>query len=230
MNESMDHIKAILADDHAVVRSGIKSLLESEGDIQVVGEADNGQEALQQVATHHPDIAILDIRMPVMNGLEATQKISEAENNVKVLILSMHDDEEYILQSVECGAAGYLLKGSSKEEFLKAVRTVYAGERYFSADVSRVFVNNYLNRKPSVDPVPATQTQNTYDLTKREKQILRLLFEGVGNKEIAEQLNKSIRTVETHRFNIMKKLGVNNVVELIKKIEEEPTLKNELYS
>ncbi|MEQ9443861.1 MAG: response regulator transcription factor [Cyclobacteriaceae bacterium] len=226
----MDHIRTILADDHGVVRSGIKSLLESEGDIQVVAEADNGQEALQQVTMHHPDIAILDIRMPVMNGLEATQKIREADQHVKVLILSMHDDEEYILQSVECGAAGYLLKGSSKEEFLKAVRTVYTGERYFSADVSRVFVNNYLNRKPAEVATPSTDAQNTYELTKREKQILRFLFEGVGNKEIAEQLNKSIRTVETHRFNIMKKLGVNNVVELIKKIEEERALKEELYA
>nr|WKN38372.1 response regulator transcription factor [Tunicatimonas sp. TK19036] len=230
MNESMERIKAILADDHGVVRSGIKSLLESEGDIQVVAEADNGQEALQQVENLHPDIAILDIRMPVMNGLEASQKITQADENVKVLILSMHDDEEYILQSVECGAAGYLLKGSSKEEFLKAVRTVYTGERYFSADVSRVFVNNYLNRKPTAVTKPNADIQNTYELTKREKQILRLLFEGVGNKEIAEQLNKSIRTVETHRFNIMKKLGVNNVVELIKKIEEEQVLKDELYA
>ena len=226
----MERIKAILADDHGVVRSGIKSLLESEGDIQVVAEADNGQEALQQVESFHPDIAILDIRMPVMNGLEASQKITQADENVKVLILSMHDDEEYILQSVECGAAGYLLKGSSKEEFLKAVRTVYTGERYFSADVSRVFVNNYLNRKPAAVTKPTADIQNTYELTKREKQILRLLFEGVGNKEIAEQLNKSIRTVETHRFNIMKKLGVNNVVELIKKIEEEQVLKDELYA
>ncbi|WKN45245.1 response regulator transcription factor [Tunicatimonas pelagia] len=226
----MDHIKAVLADDHGVVRSGIKSLLESEGDIQVVAEAENGQEALQQVATYQPDIAILDIRMPIMNGLEATQKISEQEQKVKVLILSMHDDEEYILQSVESGAAGYLLKGSSKEEFLKAVRTVHEGERYFSADVSRVFVNNYLNQKPSKVNRAPNVSQNTYDLTKREKQILRLLFEGVGNKEIAEQLDKSIRTVETHRFNIMKKLGVNNVVELIKKIEDEQVLKGTLYA
>ena len=225
----MERIKAILADDHGVARSGIKSLLESEGDIQVVAEADNGQEAFQQVESLHPDIAILDIRMPVMNGLEASQKITQADENVKVLILSMHDDEEYILQSVECGATGYLLKGSSKEEFLKAVRTVYAGERYFSADVSRVFVNNYLNRKPAAVTTPSPDIQNSYDLTKREKQILRLLFEGIGNKEIAEQLNKSIRTIETHRFNIMKKLGVNNVVELIKKIEEERALKDELY-
>ena len=224
----METIKAILADDHGVVRSGIRSLLESEGDIQVIGEADNGQEALQQVKQLNPDLAIVDIRMPVMNGIEATQQIRQQVPATKVLILSMHDDEDYILQSVESGASGYLLKGSSKEEFLKAVRTVYAGEQYFSADVSRVFVNNYLNNRRQTEPVPETAVE-THDLTKREKQILRLLADGVGNKEIAEKLNKSIRTVETHRFNIMKKLGVNNVVELLKKVEEEKSLKDFLY-
>ena len=225
----METIKALLADDHAVIRSGIRSLLESEGDVQVIAEANNGQEALTQVQAHQPDLAILDIRMPVMNGLEATQRIRKAAPDTKVLILSMHDDEEYILQSVDSGASGYLLKGSSKEEFLRAVRAVYAGEKYFSAEVSQVFVNSYLHgRSPARGTLTSAEPQ-TYDLTKREKQILRLLFEGVGNKEIAEQLNKSVRTVETHRFNIMKKLEVNNVVELLKKIEEEPRLKDFLY-
>ena len=225
----MQTIKALLADDHAVIRSGIRSLLESEGDVQVIAEANNGQEALQQVETYQPDLAILDIRMPVMNGLEATRRIRKAVPDTKILILSMHDDEEYILQSVDSGASGYLLKGASKEEFLRAVRAVHAGEKYFSAEVSQVFVNNYLHgRSPSRGTAAPAEPQ-TYDLTKREKQILQLLFEGIGNKEIAEQLNKSIRTVETHRFNIMKKLEVNNVVELLKKIEEEPRLKEFLY-
>ncbi len=229
MEEKMETIKAILADDHGVVRSGIRSLLESEGDIQVIAEADNGQEAIQQVAALSPDLAIVDIRMPVMNGLEATQRIRQSAPNTKVLILSMHDDEDYILQSVESGASGYLLKGSSKEEFLRAVRTVYAGEKYFSADVSRVFVNNYLNtRKHQVAPA-TDQLDTSYDLTKREKQILRMLTEGISNKDIAEKLNKSVRTIETHRFNIMKKLGVNNVVELLKKVEDDRGLKEFLY-
>ena len=223
----MKTIKALLADDHAVVRSGIRALLESEGDVQVIAEADNGQEALHQVQTHRPDLAILDIRMPVMNGLEATRRIRKETPDTKILILSMHDDEEYILQSVDSGASGYLLKGSSKEEFLRAVRTVQAGEKYFSAEVSQVFVNNYLHGRSS-GPAPLAESR-TYDLTKREKQILRLLFEGVGNKDVAEQLNKSVRTVETHRFNIMKKLAVKNVVELLKKVEEEPGLKEFLY-
>lgn len=224
----MKTIKAILADDHGVVRSGIKSLLESEGDIQVIAEAGNGAEALQQVATYQPDLAILDIRMPLMNGIEATQKIRASNANTRVLILSMHDDENYVIQTVESGASGYLLKGSNKEEFLRAVRKVYAGEKYFSADVAQVFVDNYLNARQQAAPT-AEPTTRRFDLTKREKEILRMLSEGTNNKEIAERLNKSIRTIETHRFNIMKKLDVNNVVELLKKIEEEPGLKEFLY-
>lgn len=221
----MTLIKVLLAEDHGIVRSGIKSLLESEGDIQVIAEASNGYEALEQAKLHHPDLAILDVRMPVMNGLEATRRILEQSPETKVLILSMHDDEEYIFQSVDIGACGYLLKGSSKEEFLKAVRTVYAGQQYFSAEVSRVFVNTYINSKRQV-PARSVEKKQQYDLSKRESQILRMLVKGISNKEIAKQLNKSIRTIETHRFNIMKKLRVNNVVELLKKVEEEKSLKN----
>lgn len=228
MEEEMKTIKAILADDHGVVRSGIKSLLESEGDIQVIAEAGNGAEALQQVENYHPDLAILDIRMPVMNGIEATQKICALASGTRVLILSMYDDENYVMQTVESGASGYLLKGSNKEEFLRAVRKVCAGEKYFSADVAQVFVNNYLSTRRQTVPVAEPITQR-FDLTKREKEILRMLSEGINNKGIAEKLNKSIRTIETHRFNIMKKLEVNNVVGLLKKIEEEPGLKEFLY-
>lgn len=224
----MEPIKTLVADDHAVIRSGIRALLESEGDIEVIAEASNGQKALQQVQAHQPDLAILDIRMPIMNGVEAARHIRREVPDTKILILSMHDDEEYILQSVDSGALGYLLKGSSKEEFLQAVRTVYAGEKYFSAEVSQVFVDSYLHGRSPGRVATAVEAQ-TYDLTKREKQILRLLFEGVSKKDIAEQLNKSVRTVETHRFNIMKKLEVKNVVELLKKIEEQRGLKEFLY-
>lgn len=227
----MEPIKrAILADDHGVVRSGIKSLLESEGDVEIIGEASTGREAIEQVKLHQPELAILDIRMPELNGLEATYQISRQYPKTKVLILSMHDDEDYVLQSVENGASGYLLKGSSKEEFLKAVRTVHAGGQYFSADVSRVFVKNYLSaRKPGAASAAAAGAESPdYELTKRERQILRLITEGVSNKEIAEKLNKSVRTIETHRFNIMKKLDVSNLVELLKKIEEEKSLREAL--
>lgn len=225
----MEKIKVVLADDHLVVRSGIKNLLENEGDIAVIGEASNGEEALQAVDKLHPDLLIIDIRMPVMNGLEATHKLTENSPNSKVLILSMHDDEDYILQSVESGASGYLLKDTSKEEFLKAIKTIHQGGKYFSGDISQVLVNNYLTRKDRKITHKTTGV-NQYEITKRERQILKMIAAGIANKEIAEQLGKSIRTIETHRFNIMKKLKVNNVVELLKKIEEEPDLKEHIRS
>ncbi|WP_162340814.1 response regulator transcription factor [Cyclobacterium salsum] len=225
----MGKIKVVLADDHLVVRSGIKNLLENEGDIAVIGEASNGEEALQAVEKLQPDLLIIDIRMPVMNGLEATHKLTKSSPNSKVLILSMHDDEDYILQSVESGASGYLLKDTSKEEFLKAIKTIHQGGKYFSGDISQVLVNNFLTRKDRKITHKTTGV-NQYEITKRERQILKMIAAGIANKEIAEQLGKSIRTIETHRFNIMKKLKVNNVVELLKKIEEEPDLKDHIRS
>lgn len=219
----MENIKVVLADDHLVVRKGIKNLLEEEKDIEVIGEASNGREAVEAVEELKPDILIIDIRMPLMNGLEATQKLYDNSTATKILILSMHDDEDYILQSIEAGASGYLLKDTSKEEFIKAVKAIHQGGKYFSGDVSNVLVNRYLNVKNrKVSPVLEGKS---YDITKREKQILGMIAEGIGNREIAEQLGKSVRTIETHRFNIMKKLKVNNVVELLKKLEEEPGLK-----
>ncbi|WP_200975844.1 response regulator transcription factor [Echinicola sp. 20G] len=225
----MEKIKVVLADDHMVVRSGIKNLLENEGEIEVVGEASNGEEALEQVTSSQPDLLIIDIRMPVMNGLDATKKLNGLKTNTKALILSMHDDEDYILQSIESGADGYLLKDTSKDEFMKAIKTIHEGGKYFSGDISQVLVKSYLNVKDRKISKNVTST-NTYDITKREKQILKMISDGTGNKEIAEQLGKSIRTIETHRFNIMKKLKVNNVVELLKKLEDEPGLKQHIES
>lgn len=223
----MEKIKVVLADDHVVVRSGIKNLLENEGDVEVIGEASNGEEALQVVQKLKPDLLIIDIRMPVMNGLDATKMLTQTTTSTKALILSMHDDEDYILQSIESGASGYLLKDTSKDEFMKAIKTIYQGGKYFSGDISQVLVNSYLNVKDRKVTKKIGGTNN-YDITKREKQILKMIADGIGNKEIAEQLGKSIRTIETHRFNIMKKLKVNNVVELLKKIEDEPGLKEHI--
>ncbi len=217
----MEIIKVVLADDHGVVRSGIKSLLETEQDIQVIAEASNGEEALAKAKTLHPDLMIIDVRMPVLNGIEATRKIRDEVPLTKVLVLSMHDDEEYVLQALECGASGYLLKDASKEEFLKAVKMVHNGEMYFSGELAGLLVSGMRNR----DSPKLTNHAQDYELTKREKQILGLLVKGINNKEIASKLDKSIRTIETHRFNIMKKLKVNNVVELLKKVEEERGLK-----
>jgi len=219
----MENIRVLLADDHQLVRNGIRNLLEDEKEIEVIGEVSNGQEALEVVSRLLPDLLIIDIRMPVMNGLDATRKLTASGLPTRALILSMHDDEDYILQSIDCGASGYLLKDTSKEEFMKAIRVIYKGEKYFSGDVSKVLVSNYLNVKEK--KVPQDDTSQQYDITKREKQILGMIAEGAGNKEIAEQLGKSVRTIETHRFNIMKKLRVSNVVELLKKLDEEPGLK-----
>jgi two-component system, NarL family, response regulator DegU len=223
----MEDINVVLADDHVVVRNGIKMLLENEKEIKVIGEASDGIEALDAVKRLQPDVLVIDIRMPNMNGLEATSKLKDYSDKTKALILSMHNDEDYILQSVESGASGYLLKDSTKEEFLKAIRSVSHGGKYFSGDISNVLVNSYLTVKNPKSNDPKSEG-NDYDLTKREKEILKLIYEGVGNKEIAEQLNKSVRTIETHRFNIMKKIKVGNVVELFKKVEDEPALRKSL--
>ncbi|UXP31835.1 response regulator transcription factor [Reichenbachiella agarivorans] len=220
----MSKIKVILADDHIIVRNGIKILLESNGDVEVIAEASNGEEALEKVKLLRPDILISDIRMPIMNGIEATSKIKEFSPNTKALILSMHDDEEYIIKSIESGASGYLLKDTTKEEFSKALHAIMDGQKYFSGDISNILVNSYLNIK---DGKPSSTTNSNvgeveYHITKREKQILQLVYEGNSNKEIADKLGKSVRTIETHRFNIMKKLNVSNITELLRKIDAEP--------
>lgn len=195
------------------------------GEVEVIAEASNGQEAIEKVKQLKPDILISDIRMPIMNGLEATAELKKISPATKTLILSMHDDEEYIIKSVECGASGYLLKDTTKEEFVKALRSILDGHKYFSGDISDVLVNGYLNKKTSDTTASGegdTMVKTDYHITKREKQILKLVYEGYSNKEIADELGKSIRTVETHRFNIMKKLGVSNITELIRKIDSEP--------
>lgn len=225
----MENINIVLAEDHLIVRKGIKNLLEDEVGIKVIGEASDGHEAIKVVEAVRPDLLIADIRMPGLGGLDAAQDLSRRPNPPKILILSMHDDEDYILQSVEVGASGYLLKDTSKEELLKAIRTIHQGGKYFSGDVSNALVNRYLTGR-NRNVASASSAVQAYGLTKRERQILAMIADGVGNREIAEQLGKSIRTIETHRFNIMKKLKVNNVVELLKKMEEEPGLKQSIQN
>jgi DNA-binding NarL/FixJ family response regulator len=215
----MESIEVVLADDHGIVRDGIRSLLESESDIKVVGEAANGLEALNLVTDLHPDILIIDIRMPGMDGISVTKKLTESSSSTKCLILTMHNAEEYVLRSIDSGAYGYLLKDTNKVEFIKAIHTIFKGGRFFSPFVSGVLVDNYLNQKKH--PVGAIElTENQIELTKREKEILKHIVEGLSNKDIAEIFHKSVRTVETHRFKIMKKLNVRNVVELINLAKE----------
>jgi two-component system, NarL family, nitrate/nitrite response regulator NarL len=211
-------IRVVLADDHFFVRDGIKSLLESEKNIVVVGEATNGLEALEVVTATNPDLLIVDIRMPHHTGIEVVEKLREQNNAVKIIVLSMHESEEYVLKSIKAGADGYLLKGSSKEEFLKALHAVANGGKYFSGDISSILINQLTNASNPLEPKPTLAEDLT--ITKREKEILTLLLSGKGNKEIAEALEISKRTAEVHRFNLMKKLKVKNLMELSNKANE----------
>ncbi|WP_439488977.1 response regulator [Algoriphagus sp.] len=216
----MNPIKIILADDHELVRDGIKSLLESEKDFQVIDEASDGVEALEVIARQNPDLLIVDIRMPKMNGLEVVKEMSKRFPHIKKLVLSMHDSEEYVVEAIEAGADGYLLKGSSKSEFLKALHTISSGGKYFAGDVSAYIISNFVNGKPKASSRPDTIPEELTNLTNREKQILELILEGKGNNEIADALQISKRTAEVHRFNLMKKLNVKNLVELTTKSRE----------
>lgn len=213
-----DTIRVVLADDHFFVRDGIKSLLESEKNIVVVGEATDGLEALEIVNNTKPDLLIVDIRMPHHTGIEVVEKLRDQNNPVKIIVLSMHESEEYVLKSIKAGADGYLLKGSSKEEFLKALQAVANGGKYFTGDISSILINQLTSTSTPLEPKPALAEDLT--ITKREKEILTLLLSGKGNKEIAEALEISKRTAEVHRFNLMKKLKVKNLMELSNKATE----------
>lgn len=212
-------ITVVLADDHVIVRNGIMALLESEQEIQVIGEASDGRQALEVVKKLQPDLVIMDIRMPVMNGIEATRQLVSSSSATKSLILSMHDNQEYVLQSIACGASGYLLKDTEKEEFIKALKEIAAGGRYFSSPVAGILADNYLNSVQRARQVK-DRKKDLFELSRKEQQILELVAQGLSNKDIAEKLHKSIRTVETQRFKLMKKLGVKNAVELVNVAKE----------
>lgn len=211
-------IRVALADDHIFVRDGVKSLLENEENIVVIGEANDGLEALAVVASQKPDLLIVDIKMPNLNGIEVIEQLRFENNLIKIVVLTMCESEEYVLKSVKAGADGYLLKGSSKEEFLKALRMVSNGGKYFSGDISSILIGQLTNSTLNVASKPVFDDELM--ITKREKEILKLLLSGKGNKEIAEVLDISKRTAEVHRFNLMKKLKVKNLIELSNKATE----------
>lgn len=210
-----NQIRIALVDDHKLVRNGIKSLLEEEQDIVVIAEGSNGLEALDIVKNMQPDILIIDVRMPEMNGIEAVGEINKRPTETKAIVLSMHDSEDYIIQSIKAGASGYLLKDTDRKEFIKAIRTVYSGGKYFSGDISNIIVSNYLQSSAgsSKEKVEIVR-QDPFGLTKKELQILKLVLSGKTNGQISDILNNSKRTVETHRFNLMKKMNVKNLIEL----------------
>ncbi|MCK5815210.1 MAG: response regulator transcription factor [Flavobacteriaceae bacterium] len=211
-------IRIALVDDHKLVRSGIKFLLEEEEDIVVVAEGSNGFEALEIVEKENPDVLIIDVRMPEMNGIEAVGKMQRLNTSTKSIVLSMHDSEDYIIQSIKAGASGYLLKDTDKKEFIKAIHMVNNGGKYFSGDISNVIVSNFLQNSVSTPKKEVLKSvSDPFGLTKKEKQILSHILNGKTNSEISEILNNSKRTVETHRFNMMKKMSVKNLIELSSK-------------
>jgi len=222
----MDKITIALVDDHLIVRDGMKYLLEDEKNLEVIGEGENGYEAIEIVEKLNPNILLIDIRMPEMNGIDAVREINKKNTSTKCIILSMHDSEEYILQSIEAKAMGYLLKDAGKEEILKAIKTVHKGGKYYSGDISDIIINNLIQKKTNSTPQETqtptesnhvenkTSLENEFHITKKESKILSLILLGKTNIEIAEELNNSKRTVETHRFNLMKKMNVKNLIEL----------------
>ncbi|MCF6278787.1 MAG: response regulator transcription factor [Flavobacteriaceae bacterium] len=213
-----NQIRIVLVDDHKLVRNGIKSLLEEEHDLVVIAEGSNGFDALEIVEKENPDILIIDVRMPEMNGIEAVRKMQSINKSTRAIVLSMHDSEDYIMESIKAGASGYLLKDTDKKEFIKAIHTVNNGEKYFSGDISNVIVSNFLQNSSDPPEIEkTTSSSDSFGLTKKERQILSLILKGKTNSEISEALNSSKRTVETHRFNMMKKMNVKNLMELSSK-------------
>jgi two-component system response regulator NreC len=200
----------LLVDDHTVIRAGIKLLLERHRDWQVVGEAADGREALKAVEKLRPDVVVMDLAMPNLNGMEATRQLLSTHPKTSVVVLSMHSDEGYVLRALKAGARGYVLKDSTETDLIDAVKAVLAGKSYFSPAVSRLLVEDYTRQLRDRD------LEDTFELlTNREHEVLQLAAEGKSNKEIAGLLNLSVYTVETHRKNIMEKLNLHSVPELI---------------
>lgn len=205
----MKPIRVLLADDHTLVRAGIRGLVANLPDVEVVGEAGDGHEALRLAETLHPDVVLLDIGMPGLNGLEVTARLTKLDPMIRVVILSMHISEEYVLQALRAGAAGYLLKGSAVAELEVAIRAVVRGDSYLSPAVSKRVVDDYVSRTSgAADPLAA--------LTPRQREILQLVAEGHTSKDIAQRLGLSYRTVETHRNQLMKRLGISDLTGLVR--------------
>jgi two-component system response regulator NreC len=203
-------IRIVLADDHTIIRSGLRLLLEQQPDFKVVAEASDGRQAVQLVAKHHPDVVVLDIGMPQLNGIEATRQIVAQESHPNVVILSMHSDESYVLRALKAGARAYILKNAAEADLIRAVQAVSEGKSFFSPVISKMLLEDYVRQ------VREKEVEDSYDLlTPREREILQLIAEGKTNKEIATILGLSPHTIETHRGNILEKLNLHSVPELI---------------
>ncbi len=203
-------IKILIVDDHNVVRSGIAALLNNQPDIEVVGEASDGLDAIEKVKKLQPNIVLIDISMPGLNGIDATYRIRKNEEGIKVLILTQYDNEEYIKRALQCGASGYLLKNSLATDLLHAIRSVHAGDLFFTPSVSKIIIDSFVKQ-----PTQEVKLKEV-ELTPREREILQLIAEGNTNHSIADKLFISIRTVEFHRANIIEKLNAHDVASLVK--------------
>lgn len=204
-------IRVVLADDHAVVREGLRLILEAQGDFSVVGEAGDGRTAVRESRRQSPDVVIMDIAMPELNGVEATRQIRKGVTDARVVILSMHATSEHIFQALEAGALGYLLKESAGQEIVKAVRSVHAGRRYLSQRIAETVVDDYILQRQRRPPRSPLET-----LSSREREILQLVVEGNSSAKIAEILHLSPKSVETYRSRLMHKLGIRDVPGLVK--------------
>jgi DNA-binding NarL/FixJ family response regulator len=205
----MTAARVLLADDHALVRAGIRALLEGLEGVTVVAEARNGTEVLELARTHRPDVVLLDISMPGLGGLEASARLKQELPQVRVVMLSMHANEEYVLQALSAGAAGYMLKDSATAELELALKAVMQGETYLSPPISKQVVEGYVQRV-------GTEHQDTDNLTPRQRQVLQLIAEGHSTKEIAYRLALSVKTVETHRAQLMERLNIRDIAGLVK--------------
>ena len=212
--KSREQIKVLLVDDHAILREGVHALLAREPDITVVGEAGDGQEALEQVPRLRPDVVIMDIVMPRMNGLEATRLIKEKYPHVRVLILSMYDDHEYVVQIIQAGASGYVLKRVVTEDLVRAIHEVHAGESFLYPPIAATLIGDYL--RVTQWGARRRLRRAAKSLTAREREVLRLIADGNSNQEIAERLGLSRKTVDSHRANAMRKLDLHDVTEVVK--------------
>ncbi|HJZ95131.1 MAG TPA: response regulator transcription factor [Candidatus Solibacter sp.] len=206
----MKSIRILLADDHTVVRKGLRLLLESQPGLSVVAEAADGRTAVALAERETPDVVVMDVAMPQLNGIEAARQITAKHPQIAVVFLSMHSDESYVLKALKAGARGYLLKDSAEHDLIQAVRAVKEGKSFFSPAISKMLVEDYMRE------LQERQIEDSYDLlTTREREVLQLLAEGKSNKEVAAVLNLSLYTVETHRGNILQKLNLHNGAELI---------------
>ncbi|MCA1567726.1 MAG: response regulator transcription factor [Acidobacteria bacterium] len=206
----MNKLRVLLADDHALIRDGVKGLINGQADMEVIGEAGDGREAWHKVKSLQPDILILDITMPDLNGVQATERIKRDVPNVKVLILTAHEDKGFLQQMLQAGVSGYMLKRAAAAELIRAIRVVAAGGIYIDPEIASKIVTSYVGRQSSRESVQGG------DLSEREEEVLRLIAWGHSNKEIAVRLNISVKTVEGHKSKIMEKLGLKNRVEVVR--------------